>query len=227
MFENIQEKKNVLSCDINDVDVCIVNALRRIIMSEIPTIAFDEEDIVIHKNSCSLHDQFLSHRISLIPLHFTKKEIEEFEPDKYKFVLKAKNTTNDTMSITTKHFDILLKSKLGKLPEATKERILPANPFTKDHVLITKLKPNVINPEFSDELYIEANAKIGIGKQHARWSPVSICSFYYNIDEAKEAEGLSQYLEKHDDIVDKSELRERFNTLEKYRYYRTNRFNSN
>ena len=51
-------------------------------ISEVPTIAFNtnygkETDIVIEENTSSLHNEFLSHRLSLIPINIPHKNIDD------------------------------------------------------------------------------------------------------------------------------------------------------
>ena len=70
---------------IKDIELSIVNAIRRIILSELPNVAFyfdpydvDNNDIIIKNNNSVLHNEFLAHRISLIPIHFHENEINDF-----------------------------------------------------------------------------------------------------------------------------------------------------
>jgi len=62
-------------------DKSLVNALRRILLTDIPSIAFnttessENRDIVMVENNSSLHNEMLLHRISLIPLYI--------DPNKY------------------------------------------------------------------------------------------------------------------------------------------------
>ena len=85
-----------------DVDCSLLNALRRIIIGEVPTMAFRteygrESDIKILKNTSALHNEFLAHRLSLIPIHYDYTKFSDFNPDKYLFVIKKQNNTNRTM----------------------------------------------------------------------------------------------------------------------------------
>lgn len=62
----IENSDNSLKFLLKDLDLCFINALRRIIMSDIGGYAFDE--IEIKKNTTIFHDEFLKHRIGLIPV---------------------------------------------------------------------------------------------------------------------------------------------------------------
>ena len=78
-FSDFIKNKQKLQFKISNIDTAYVNASRRIILSEIPIAAFyfdtydtEHNDIVIIKNTGVLHNEFIAHRISLIPLHFLR-----------------------------------------------------------------------------------------------------------------------------------------------------------
>lgn len=52
--------------DIIGVDPSIPNALRRILISEVPTMAFDK--VFLFNNTSIIQDEVLAHRLGLIPL---------------------------------------------------------------------------------------------------------------------------------------------------------------
>lgn len=70
------ELKFVISGD-NEygLDVSLINSIRRILLTEIPTVGFKLEengqsnDIIINENNSSLHNEMILHRIALIPLY--------------------------------------------------------------------------------------------------------------------------------------------------------------
>jgi len=70
------ELKFVLSGD-NDygLDKSITNAIRRILLTDIPTVGFkltqngENNDLIMVTNESSLHNEMLLHRISFVPLH--------------------------------------------------------------------------------------------------------------------------------------------------------------
>lgn len=51
---------------LSGVDISVANALRRIMLAEIPTMAIDIVEVA--KNSTALPDEFIAHRLGLIPL---------------------------------------------------------------------------------------------------------------------------------------------------------------
>lgn len=60
--------------DLIGVDASIANALRRILMAEVPTVAI--EHIYIWANTSIIQDEVLAHRLGLIPIHIDPTRIE-------------------------------------------------------------------------------------------------------------------------------------------------------
>lgn len=64
-----QASEASIDFDVHNVDVSVVNSLRRVMWAEVPTLAIDLVDIEI--NSSPLHDEFLAHRLGLLPIDST------------------------------------------------------------------------------------------------------------------------------------------------------------
>lgn len=176
--------------DIRDVDLCIVNALRRAVMADVQTvaIAFDptepksERDAGIQflKNTGVLHNEFLGHRISMVPLGFEERQVAGYDPALYKFVLKKKNQGDEVIDVTTG--DFVVQDVAGAVLKDLTALVFPPSPITGDHILLARLKPSANNDGNGEEISLEARARLGAGREHARWSPVSACFFRYKVD---------------------------------------------
>ena len=71
---NILEKTDEkIILQFNNIPRQYLNAIRRIAISEVPTLAVD--DVVILENSSVMHDEAIAHRLGLIPL---RTEVNRF-----------------------------------------------------------------------------------------------------------------------------------------------------
>jgi len=68
--------KNELVFELLGVDVSFANALRRIMIAEVPTMAL--EYVYMWNNSGLIHDEVLSHRMGLIPLNVDPRLFDEY-----------------------------------------------------------------------------------------------------------------------------------------------------
>jgi RNA polymerase Rpb3/Rpb11 dimerisation domain len=68
---------DTLILELNHVDVSFVNALRRILLSEVPTVAI--ETVYMWNNTSLIHDEVLAHRLGLIPIHFDARRLMGFD----------------------------------------------------------------------------------------------------------------------------------------------------
>ena len=60
--------------DLINVDASIANALRRSMISEVPTMAI--ENVYIYNNTSVMHDEILAHRLGLIPILADARQFE-------------------------------------------------------------------------------------------------------------------------------------------------------
>ena len=92
---------------LSNTDVSVANALRRVMVAEVATIAIDL--VEIENNTTVLNDEFLAHRLGLIPLlsdhaRMMKRPFEATDENDLTdivFNLDIKCTTDQTLAITT------------------------------------------------------------------------------------------------------------------------------
>lgn len=237
MFTNFLKKRpHRIQWQVEQIDLSYVNSVRRILLAEIPNvgIAFDpqsdkNEDMNIHVNTSSLHNEFLAHRISLLPICFSENELYMFDPSKYTFRLKKHNTSHHVMNVTSHDIEIYDENG-NKYDDAFHRRIFPAHPITKDYMLITKLKPNHYNPEKGEQIDITFKASVGTGKQHSRWCPVSTVLMNNVVDDEaverawKDKVAKLEAADGHLSEDAKQMAHKRFMSLEAYRHFKKNAY---
>ena len=94
----------------SDVRTTVVNALRRIMIAEIPYIAtFRDDDrsvstaggFVVRCNTGRLHDDMLMDRVALVPIHLTREEVLNFIPGSITTDLCVVNESKFVRNVTS------------------------------------------------------------------------------------------------------------------------------
>ncbi len=84
------------------LDKSVVNAIRRTLLTDIPTVAFEvdegeKQDITMVKNDTVLHNEMLMHRIGLLPLYLNPDTFQK----NYLFECKVKHETDAPFQFVT------------------------------------------------------------------------------------------------------------------------------
>lgn len=154
----------------------LANALRRSFIAEIPTIAIDLVDIA--KNTSVLPDEFLAHRLGLIPLHSRGVAdrlnlVRDCDCDEscdkctVTLRLRAKCTTEDSF----------LKVFASHLTRITDRNDEIGRPVIRDP---NGEGPIILKLRNGQEIDFTCYARKGVAKEHAKWSPTSAVGFEYD-----------------------------------------------
>ncbi|PVX25333.1 MAG: DNA-directed RNA polymerase subunit D [Candidatus Bathyarchaeum sp.] len=149
---------------VSGVNVPYVNALRRIMLTEVPAMAIDE--IVILENSSILNDEILAHRMGFIPL--------KTDLDSYSLPEECKCESEFGCSLCRANLTLEVEAEEKTMTVYTSD-MKPENPDiapVSDKIPIAKLAPE-------QRIKLEAYARLGKGKKHAKWQPVSMCNYAY------------------------------------------------
>jgi DNA-directed RNA polymerase II subunit RPB3 len=65
-IEILEQTKDFLRFNVENIDLATANSLRRIMISEVPSMAIELVKII--NNTSCLNDEYIAHRLGLIPL---------------------------------------------------------------------------------------------------------------------------------------------------------------
>lgn len=224
---SLDPTSKMLVVRIDGVDLCLVNALRRVIIASLPNVGFrfdasyhgPDQAIRIEQNDSPLHNEYMMHRISMVPLHLTLKEIEEWDPDRYEFLIDKKASDKDAATeVTTKDIRVLEKST-GKDQSALRDRMFPPCPITKDHIILTKLRDGG-----GKAFRCRMSAEVNTASTNASFGMVSMCTFANVVDHNAAEKARKQIRESEDEPAEIERRLKQFETLEVQRKYATNKY---
>ena len=198
--------------DLIGVDPSLANAVRRILLSDVPSMAI--EKVYMYNNTSIIQDEVLAHRLGLIPLRADPRKFEFYHDhassdgiygnakNTLEFELKVKCKRNPDApddaedpddlyidhKIFTKHMKwIPRKGQIQMLsgkpvffpfpdrvfdfPFFSDGKETTPNPGpVEDDILISKMRPG-------HEMDIKVFAVKGVGRDHAKFSPVATASY--------------------------------------------------
>ena len=155
----LESSDSRIKVSIKGVDRVYANALRRFAISEVPCMAID--DVVVQQNSSVLYDEILAHRLGLIPLSTDLKGYVLPQDCSCKTDLGCSKCRVLLVlnAVATDDVKTIYSGDLRSEDESVKPYV--------DNIPIVKLAPD-------HEIKLEAYAKLGKGRDHAKWQPVSV-----------------------------------------------------
>lgn len=191
MFENYYHNKKLdrYSFEIHDVDLSIINGIRRTILTDIPIpgiIGEDSSTIEIIKNNGPLHNEILSNRIGLIPICLSEDDIENYDDNSLVLELNVSNSGNEIINVTTGDIKATMNDKA--LTNKELSIMFPVNPISNSHILITRLRTG-------EHLHFKATVVKKTARFNSAFCPVSLSNFFY-IQDPKIANEKTNVLDK-------------------------------
>ena len=187
----IDLKKDFAVFELTNTDVSMANSLRRIMIAEVPTLAIDK--VEFEENNTALQDEFIAHRLGLIPLRSTKSMAG------WNYFHACEECSGDgSCDLCSVRFslDCDYDVMIEKMPDHTpgipihvtsqdlvchSKEVFPVHFGNEDEeisshdkgIMIIKLGPG-------QKIKFEAIAIKGIGKEHAKWSSVATVALKYD-----------------------------------------------
>ncbi len=143
---------------VRDAEVPFVNAIRRCAMVNVPKIAI--EDVNIIRNDSAMFNEVLAHRLGLTPL------VSDLD------ALEGLPLPEDA------EWEDFNSGILFSLHEVGPKVVYSKDLISSD----SKIKPvyytiPLVKLKEDEEIIIEASAKVGYGKEHAKWIPTTVCAY--------------------------------------------------
>jgi len=177
-LEILEIKNDSITFILSNTDISVANALRRVMIAEVPTMSIDL--VEFEANNSVLCDEFIAHRLGLIPL--ISEEVNRFNYTRdcscsercdncsVEFRLHVKCTDDKARDVTSS--DLISQNDMV-IPVSSAQSINNTTPDRlEQEIPIVKLRKG-------QELKLKAIAKKGVGKEHAKWIPSCVATYQF------------------------------------------------
>ncbi|KAH8110387.1 DNA-directed RNA polymerase [Phellopilus nigrolimitatus] len=174
-----------IELDLVGLDASVANAIRRTLIADVPTLCI--EAVYVWNNTSVIHDEVLAHRLGLVPLNvdpgmFEMRDATALPTDRNTLVFKLDVTCTRKRAAPAGATDpdVLYENHLvtagmlrwepqGEQADIPQFKRKPPGPTNPD-IVLAKLRPG-------QTIEMECHAVKGVGKEHAKWSPVATASY--------------------------------------------------
>jgi DNA-directed RNA polymerase alpha subunit len=187
-IEQKTKKGDMLSFTLSGTNVSIANAIRRTILSDIPTVVFktlpyEECRANILINTTRLNNEILKQRLSCIPIHIPKHE--EINLKNYLLEVNVENTTDTTMYVTTQDFKVKNILTNSYLSEKDTRNIFPPNDYTGYFIDFVRLRPKLSDELLGEKINLTCEFILSNAKDDGMFNVVSTCSYGFTPDDVE------------------------------------------
>jgi DNA-directed RNA polymerase subunit L len=197
VVKNLSDDANALYFTLEGVEMSFANALRRIMLSEIPTVVIETD--TYEKNKCNiivntgrLHNEIVKQRLSCIPIHTTDlrdTEDQKALPGNYQLIVDVKNDTDNIIYVTTEDFKLRDKKTGTVLSSEEQEKLFPGlfpkNVQTQSYIDFVRLRPKFGIEIDGEQLSLIADFSVNIAKESSMFNVVSKCAYGNTPDKDK------------------------------------------
>ncbi len=155
----LEDTGSTVSLQLEGIDRAYANAVRRFCLAEVPAMAID--DVVILENSSVLYDETLAHRLGMIPI---KTDLERYN-------LPEECDCGNPLGCHKCRVLFVLDAK-GKEKVST---VYSGDLVSEDREIrpVSETIP-LVKLALGQTVKLEAYARLGKGKEHAKWQPASV-----------------------------------------------------
>ncbi len=181
------DERGELRFTIDKINVSLANAIRRVILSDIPTFVFrtfpySECRASITTNTSRIHNEILKQRLSCIPIH-----VSDMEPTikEYQLEINVTADAGEIRYVTTRDFKLKNKTNGKYLTDVKVHEIFPPNAITGDFIEFARLLPKMTEYGEGEQLAMTCDLDIGTAKEDGAFNVVSTCAYSMTMDPSK------------------------------------------
>lgn len=198
-IHSFEQDKNVLTFQADNINVSLMNAIRRTIITDIPCYAFrtaphDKNNVHIEINTSRLNNEIIKHRMSCIPVHIT--DLDETVTDRYVIEIDVENTTDSVIYVTTKDIKIKDVETGAYMDKVGVRKVFPPNPITGDYIIITRLRPKLSESFPGEHLKLSAKLVVTSAKEDSCFLMASTATYEMTPDKEKQDKAWRLYKNK-------------------------------
>lgn len=182
---------------LSGTNVSVANALRRVILAEIPCVVLNaesEEDIEIERNTSRLNNELVRQRLSCVPVHVADTAVGDHEVE-----LDMENKGAAVLMVTTQNFRVKNRATDTYLTDKATRAMFPPDPITGDFIDLVRLRP-VQSQGGHEGIALRCRLGVGTASENASFGVAATCAYAATQDtaaadaawESKKPEGLDE-----------------------------------
>ena len=192
-ISDVIHEDDIYKFRLSNINVSLANAIRRIILSEIPTNVFnteltEENNCSIQVNTSRLHNEIIKQRLGCIPIHRKvpmNKQDDDSLAGNYIVEVDVTNDTENIMYVTTENFKIKNKQTGNYITEEETRKIFPKNPLTQYYIDFVRLRPKISDTIPGEQFKMSCEISVSMAKVNSMFNVASICSYSNTADNIK------------------------------------------
>jgi DNA-directed RNA polymerase II subunit RPB3 len=174
-FEILELTPELIRFKLSHTHLSMANALRRTMMSEVPTMAM--HTVSIETNTSVLDSQFLAHRLGLIPLR-------SVSVDKYRYPWEC--DCGDDAASPCRRCKVEFSLHVRNIDQGVAHRVAVTSADLRLVTPHSEVHPvhqfgstglGIVELGSGQEVKLRATARKGFGKEHAKWNPTTTVTF--------------------------------------------------
>ena len=186
-INNISSEDNKLTFTISNVDLSVVNAFRRTLLSDIPVIVFrtfpyEDNMATIEINTTRLNNEIIKQRLSCVPIYINDLQ---FPVSDYEIEIDVKNDSDEMVYVTTKDIKVKNKTNEKYILDSDKLKMFPPDPITGDFIDLVRLRPKNTSDKEGEHIKLTCGFSIGTAGENSMFNVVTTCSFGNTPDKIK------------------------------------------